>query len=175
MAEAGGNIDLALIAVPAERVPAVVDECGEAGVRSVLVVASGFADGSAEGAERERELVAIVRKHGMRMIGPSAFGVANTAPDVSLNALAVPVDLQPGVAALASDSGILAAAVVDQFRLAGVGMSQVVGIGNQADVEIGDLIGTWALHDDVRVIVGLHGAPQCGALRRPVRWPTPPG
>lgn len=112
-AQGGSVIDLALIAVPADRVASVVDECGEAGVHGVLVVASDFADGGAAGAERERELLAIVRKHGMRMIGPNAFGVANTAPSVNLNLMAVPVALEPGGVALASDSGLLAAAVID--------------------------------------------------------------
>ncbi len=147
------GIDLALIAVPADRVGSVVEECGEAGVHGLLVVASDFADSGAAGAERERELVATVRKHGMRMVGPNAFGIANTAASVNLNLMAVPVALVPGGVALASDSGLLAAAVVDQFRLAGVGVSQVVGVGNQADVTIGDLIGTWALNDATRVIV----------------------
>ena len=146
-------IDLALIAVPAGQVISVVDQCGEAGVHGVLVVASEFADSGAVGAERERELVATVRKHGMRMIGPNAFGIANTEPSVNLNLMAVPVALEPGAVALASDSGVLAAAVVDQFRLAGIGVSQVVGVGNQADVAIGDLIGSWALHEPTRVIV----------------------
>ncbi len=149
----GPAIDLALIAVPADQVIPLVDECGEAGVHGVLVVASDFADGGGPGAERERELVATVRKHGMRMIGPNAFGIANTAPSMNLNLMAVPVALEAGGVALASDSGVLAAAVVDQFRLAGVGVSQVVGIGNQADVTIGDLIGTWALHEPTRVVV----------------------
>lgn len=146
-------IDLALIAVPADRVIPVVDECGEAGVHGVLVVASDFADGGGDGSARERELVATVRKHGMRMVGPNAFGIANTAPSMNVNLLAVPVALQPGGVALASDSGVLAAAVVDQFRLAGVGVSQVVGVGNQADVTLADLIGTWALHEPTRVVV----------------------
>ncbi len=147
------TIDLAVIAVPADHVASVVEECGEAGVQGVMVVASGFADRGPAGAQRQRELVAIVRKHGMRMIGPNAFGVANTAPTVALNALAVPVVLEPGGVAVASESGVLAAAVIDQFRLAGVGVSQIVGVGNQADVTIGDLIGSWALHEPTRVIV----------------------
>ncbi len=146
-------IDLALIAVPADQVPSVVDECGEAGVRGVVVVASDFADAGPAGADRQRELTAIVRKHGMRMIGPNAFGVANTAADLNLNLIAVPLALQPGGVAFASDSGVLTAAVIDQFRLAGAGVAQVVGVGNQADVSLGDVIGAWALDDAVKVIL----------------------
>ncbi len=149
----GEVVDLALIAVPAEQVLSAVDECGRAGVRGVVVIASRFADGGPVGVERERDLVAVVRKYGMRMIGPSAYGLANTNPAVNLNLLAVPVALPPGSVALASESGVLAAAVIDQFRLAGSGVSQVVGVGEQADVSVADLIGFWGLHDETRVIV----------------------
>ena len=154
----GTDIDLAVIAVPADQVGAVTEDCGRSGVHGILVISSGFSEQGGVGLEKEHGLVAAAHKHGMRVIGPNAFGVANTAWSAGgagrhLNLLAVPIELRAGPVGLASDSGLLAAAVVEQFRLAGVGVSQIVGVGNQADVGIGDVVAFWALDEATRVVV----------------------
>lgn len=90
-------VDLAVIAVPAERVPEAVADCGEHGVQGLLVVTSGYAEsGSLEGRERQRALVRQARSYGMRVIGPNALGILNTSPVVRLNASLSPELPPPG-------------------------------------------------------------------------------
>ena len=78
--EIPGPVDLAVLAVPAERVRAAARECAAAGVRALWSSPPGFAEVGAEGAERQRELLAICRAAGMRLVGPNCLGVLNTAP-----------------------------------------------------------------------------------------------
>ena len=84
IAEIGAPVDLAVIVVPKEFVPTVVSECGEAGVKGLVVISAGFKETGAEGAERERQLAELVRSYGMRMVGPNCMGVLNTDPSIGL-------------------------------------------------------------------------------------------
>ena len=78
--------DLAVLAVPASAVVDAARACGVRGVRGLLVLGSGFGETGAEGADREAELLAVVRDHGMRLVGPNCLGILNTDPDVHLRA-----------------------------------------------------------------------------------------
>ncbi|MEM9652067.1 MAG: GNAT family N-acetyltransferase [Actinomycetota bacterium] len=159
-AAAGGSeengprvIDLAVIAVRAELVPDIVTQCAEAGVNGLLVVSNGFSELDDVGADRERELVDVARTNGMRLIGPNAFGVVNTADHVRLRALFHPVPVAPGRVALASESGPLGSALLEQMRVAGIGASSFVGIGNRADVSVNDLLDYWSLDQNTDAVV----------------------
>ena len=99
------GVDLAVIAVPAAQVPAVVDDCGAAGVRSLLVITAGFAESGEAGRTRQRELVEKARGYGMRVIGPNCMGIINTNETVRLNASFAPTFPPRGRIALASQSG----------------------------------------------------------------------
>lgn len=96
----GEQVDLAVVAVPADRVPEVVAGCGEHGVQGVVVLSAGYAERGAQGRDRQRELVRQARSYGMRIIGPNAFGIINTSDAVRLNASLAPNHPRPG----ASDS-----------------------------------------------------------------------
>jgi acyl-CoA synthetase (NDP forming) len=85
-----GDVDLAVIAIPANRVQAAIEECGRKGVRGVIVITAGFKETGAEGAERERLLRETARRHGMRMVGPNCLGVLNTEARVRLDATFAP-------------------------------------------------------------------------------------
>ena len=149
----GVGVDLAVIAVRAELVVDIVIQCAEAGVRGLLVISAGFAELDEVGAAREREVVEVARDNGMRLIGPAAFGLVNTDPDVDLSALYHPVGVSPGRVALASQSGPLGAALLASLRTCGVGISSFVGIGNRADVSVNDLLDYWALDPNTDVVV----------------------
>ncbi len=137
------EVDLAFVVVPARTVLAVVRQCTEAGVRGVVVISAGFSEIGDEGAALERELLAEVRRGGMRMVGPNCMGILNTAPAVSLNGTFGPVYPPRGNIAMSSQSGALGIAILDYARSAGIGISQFVSVGNKADVSGNDLLLTW--------------------------------
>ena len=146
-------VDLAVIAVPKERVCAVAEECGEAGVRGVVVISSGFREVGGAGVERELQLLAIVRRHGMRMIGPNCMGVINSDPDFSMNATFAPVMPDFGPAAFVSQSGALGINVLDYAKELGIGIAQFVSVGNKADVSGNDLLLHWEDDPAIGVIL----------------------
>jgi acyl-CoA synthetase (NDP forming)/GNAT superfamily N-acetyltransferase len=143
VAEIGQDVDLAVLAVPAERVPEAVADCGEAGVRGLLVVAAGYSETGPEGRERQRELVRQARSHGMRVIGPNAFGVVNTAADIALNAsLSREMPLR-GRLGLFTQSGSIGIALLSGLHRRGAGPSTFVSAGNRGDVSGNDLLQFW--------------------------------
>ena len=148
----GAPVDLALIAVPAAAVEEVVADCAKAGVRGVVVIASGFAEASAAGREAEQRLRALVRTSGMRLVGPNCMGLLNTDPQVALNATFTTPALPPaGNIGMLSQSGALGLAILDYVQSLHVGLSTFVSVGNRADVSSNDLLAYWA--DDPRTSV----------------------
>ncbi|MHC6625816.1 bifunctional acetate--CoA ligase family protein/GNAT family N-acetyltransferase [Streptomyces globosus] len=144
LAEIDAPVDLAVVAVPAERVPQVVADCGEHGVQGLVVLSAGYAETGPAGLERQRELVRQVRSHGMRLIGPNAFGVINTAPEVALNASLAPVPAPvPGRIGLFTQSGAIGIALLSALLRRGEGLSSFVSAGNRADVSGNDILQYW--------------------------------
>ena len=147
------HIDLAVIAVPKERVLDVARECGEAGVRSLVVITAGFREIGGAGIEREQQLMEIVERYGMRMVGPNCMGVLNTDPDIALNATFAPCMPPAGTTAFLSQSGALGLSVLDYASEYGIGISQFASIGNKPDVSGNDLLLQWEHDPAVRVIL----------------------
>ncbi|MFF8909747.1 bifunctional acetate--CoA ligase family protein/GNAT family N-acetyltransferase [Streptomyces olivaceoviridis] len=147
-----GHVDLAVVAVPAAHVPAVVAECGEHGVQGLVVLSAGYAESGPEGRERQRALVRAARAYGMRIIGPNAFGIINTAPDVRLNASLAPQMPRPGRIGLFAQSGAIGIALLSRLHRRGGGVTGVTGVstfvsaGNRADVSGNDVLQYW--YDD---------------------------
>ena len=146
-------VDVAVIVVPKDLVLATADECGAAGVRNLVVISAGFREVGTAGAERERRLMEVVRRHGMRLVGPNCMGIINANPDVSLNATFAPVMPPNGRAAFVSQSGALGLSVLDHAREYGIGISQFVSVGNKADVSGNDLLEEWEHDASVGVIL----------------------
>lgn len=146
-------IDLAVIAVPRDRVPAVIDDCAEQGVKAVVVISAGFAEVGAEGEKLQRELLDKVRGHGMRMVGPNCLGLLNTDPEVRLNASFSPVFPPHGSVAMSSQSGALGIAVLGLARDRELGLSTFVSVGNKADVSGNDLLQYWEEDAQTSVIL----------------------
>jgi acetyl coenzyme A synthetase (ADP forming)-like protein len=147
------DIDLAIVVVPAEQVIDVASQCARKGVRAMVVISAGFRETDAEGLEREKALVAKIRSHGMRLIGPNCMGILNTDPAVSLNATFSPIFPPRGNVALLSQSGALGLALLDYARELNIGLSTFVSIGNRADVSANDLIQYWEQDPDTDVIL----------------------
>lgn len=138
-----GDVDLAVVAVPADEVEQVVNDCATKGVRGLVVVSAGFAETGADGAERQRRLVALARGSGMRVLGPSSLGVINTDPDVALNASLSPLMPARGRVGFFSQSGALGIALLDNAVRRGLGLSTFVSAGNRIDVSGNDLLQYW--------------------------------
>lgn len=147
VAAIGAPVDLAIVAVPAERVPEVVADCGEHGVRGLVVLSAGYAEGGgAEGRERQRALVRQARSYGMRIIGPNAFGIIDTAEDVRLNASLAPELPAAGRIGLFTQSGAIGVALLARLHRRGAGLSSFISAGNRADVSGNDVLQHW--YDD---------------------------
>ncbi|HZY29306.1 MAG TPA: GNAT family N-acetyltransferase [Jiangellaceae bacterium] len=141
-----GEVDLALVAVPADAVADVVLDCAARGVKGLVVVSAGFAETGPDGRERQGELVRIARSHGMRVVGPNCLGIVNTDPAYSLNASMAPVVPPPGRVGFFSQSGALGIAILEAVAARGLGLSTFVSAGNRADVSGNDLLQYW--YDD---------------------------
>jgi acyl-CoA synthetase (NDP forming) len=138
-----GQVDLAVIVVPADHVLGVARECAQKGVQSLVVISSGFAEAGSEGRARQQELVRICRSSGMRLIGPNCMGIINTDPEVRLNATFAAAPALAGRIAFMSQSGGLGIAIMDYAGALGLGLSSFVSVGNKADVSANDLLRYW--------------------------------
>ena len=139
-----GRVDLAVIAVPAEKVDAAVDDCVAKGVSGLIVITAGFSETGAEGRRREAALLDKVRAAGLRMVGPNCMGLVNTDPRFRLNASFGPIFPPEGRVALSSQSGALGLALLDYASKLNLGISTFVSVGNKADVSGNDLIQYWS-------------------------------
>lgn len=154
-----GPVDLAVVAVPVAHVPEVVAECGEHGVQGLVVISAGYAESGPDGRERQRELVRQARTYGMRIIGPNAFGIINTAPDVRLNASLAPEMPRSGRIGLFAQSGAIGIALLSRLHRRGGGVTGVTGVstfvssGNRADVSGNDVLQYWYEDPDTDVVL----------------------
>lgn len=136
-----GEVDLAVVALPAAAVAGVVRQCAEKGVVGLVVLSAGFGELGAAGVTAQRELRELVRRSGMRMVGPNCIGVVNTA--VGLNATFSPYAPTPGRIAMQSQSGALGIGILERSTRIGIGVSSFVSVGNKADVSGNDLLQYW--------------------------------
>jgi acetyl coenzyme A synthetase (ADP forming)-like protein len=151
--EIPGDVEAAIIAVPAKAVAKVADECGHKGVHTLIVISDGFKEIGPEGASRERELRDIVLGHGMRIIGPNCMGVINTDPAVRLNATFSPVYPPAGNVAFLSQSGAMGLVVLQYASNLDIGISTFVSVGNRADISSNDLMEYWEQDPSTDVIL----------------------
>ncbi|MCC6046819.1 MAG: CoA-binding protein [Desulfurococcaceae archaeon] len=148
------DVDVAVVVVPAEKVVDVAEEAGRKGVKGLIVISSGFKEVGPEGAERERRLIEVVRKYGMRLIGPNCVGVY--VPKSGMNTLFLSRERQGypghGFIAFASQSGAFGSAVLDWAAMRGIGISKFISYGNKADVDEVDVLKYLVEDVDTRVI-----------------------
>ncbi|MBV9204808.1 MAG: GNAT family N-acetyltransferase, partial [Actinobacteria bacterium] len=127
--------DLAVIAVPAGAVVDTAEQCGRRGVRALVVITAGLDDGA------RADLLAVCRRHGMRLVGPDCFGVA--APGIGLDATFAARPARPGVTGLVMQSGGLGFAVIDHLSRLGIGVSSFASVGDKLDVSGNDMLLWW--------------------------------
>ena len=151
--EISGPIDLAVIVVPADAVPAAAQACAEKGVGALVVISAGFAETGPAGLTRQEALLEVCRRSGMRLIGPNCMGVLSTAQGLSLNATFAPASPPEGHIGFMSQSGALGLAVIDRARRIGVGLSTFVSVGNKADISGNDLLEYWETDPETDLVM----------------------
>jgi acetyl coenzyme A synthetase (ADP forming)-like protein len=144
-------VDLAVIAVPGEHVLDAAEDALRHGVRALVVISAGFAEVGSEGAERQEQLLALVRSHGARLIGPNCLGIAVAGP--RLNATFAARSPPSGNIGFSSQSGALGLALLEAADARGLGLSAFISIGNKADVSSNDLLEWWEEDEATEVVL----------------------
>lgn len=129
-------VDAALLIVPKPRIMATLADCAVRGVKAATVISSGFAEAGPEGKAEEEAMVEFARAHGIRLLGPNCFGYYNSHARLNLfgSASLLTRPMLAGAIGFATQSGALAASVVDRAQERGIGFSHVITTGNQADI-----------------------------------------
>ena len=148
-----GEVDVAIVAVPADSVNDVVLDCAAKGIHGLVVISAGFAEEGPEGRQRQRTLLGLSRSYGLRLIGPNCLGFINTAPDLQLNASLSPSMPPQGRVGFFCQSGALGTAILESVSRRGLGLSTFVSAGNRADVSGNDLLQYWQEDDSTEVIL----------------------
>lgn len=147
----GHAVDLILVTTPASTVPGIIDEAGRAGTKGAVILSAGFGEVGSEGRSLEAKLLEAARRHGLRIIGPNCLGIMR--PSLRLNATFARRMANPGSIALVSQSGAVAAALVDGEQGSEFGFSNVISMGAGIDLDIGEIL-DFLTHDlDTRSIL----------------------
>lgn len=145
-------VDLAILIVPPGATPKTIAECGQRGIRAAIIMSSGFREVGAEGAALEQECLSIAHAHGIRLLGPNCIGTVDTHFPLDTTFLQPPMPAQ-GHIGFISQSGAFCAAIIDWARAEHFGFSQLISLGNQADVNETDALAMLAMEEHTRVIV----------------------
>ncbi|MEU8221378.1 acetate--CoA ligase family protein [Kribbella sp. NPDC048915] len=146
-----GDVDVAVFAVPAKFVGGALEQCGQKGVAGAILIPSGFAETGEQ--ELQDEVVAIARKHNVRILGPNIYGYYYL-PESLCATFCTPYDVR-GSVALSSQSGGIGMAILGFSRSSRMGVSAIVGVGNKADIDEDDLL-TFFEHDDNTNLIAMH-------------------
>ena len=153
IADVEGDVELAVIAVPARAVIETAHQCADKGVCALVVLTAGFAEVGPEGRARQDDLLAVCRAAGMRMVGPNCLGVANLHHLTTLNATFAPGKPTPGSVAFASQSGAFGIAAIDEAAARGIGLSSFVSMGDKADLSGSDFLEYWEEDPETSVLL----------------------
>jgi acyl-CoA synthetase (NDP forming) len=154
--EAGGEIDLAMIMLSADRSAEAVRECGRRGVRAAILGASGFAELGPAGAARQADLQAAIAETGVRVLGPNCLGMISVAEHATVtftSALDEDVRLHDGPVAFLSQSGAFGGFVFDDAQQLGIGISHYLNTGNEIDLSVAELAAGLVETEPVRVLL----------------------
>ncbi|MFC2067179.1 acetate--CoA ligase alpha subunit [Chloroflexota bacterium] len=132
------EVELAVVVVPPVAVPQVISDCGQKGVRGVVVITAGFRETGPEGLKLENEMLTLARKYSIKLLGPNCLGFIDT--ESSLNVTFATGMPAKGNIAFMSQSGALCQAVLDWSRDRGIGFSKFISLGNKADISETDIM-----------------------------------
>jgi acetate---CoA ligase (ADP-forming) len=146
------SADLAFILAPTEAVATVIEDAAAAGVRNVVVLASGYRETGTGGKYLEDELVAAAAGHGIVLLGPNTLGFLNTGAKAAPFALTVPLPLTAGPVGIALQSGALSSALLAFARSHAIGVSTVASLGNEAMITTADVLDYLVTDEQTKVI-----------------------
>jgi len=152
LAQIPDPVDLAVLVVPSTAMAAAIESCAKRDIHAAIMVSAGFREAGPEGAALEKQCIEIAHKNNIRLLGPNCIGTIDTHLPLDTTFLQPPMPNQGGIA-FASHSGAFAAAIIDWSRHQGFGFSQLVSLGNQADVNETDMLPLLADDEHTRVIV----------------------
>ncbi|HTQ73712.1 MAG TPA: acetate--CoA ligase family protein [Burkholderiales bacterium] len=155
LADAPGEIDHAFIMTAGDSVERAIEECGSRGIPVATIFSDGFADSGAEGAARERRLVARARALGVRVLGPNSMGVIDVPGRLALtvNAVLEAEGLPAGTTSMVSQSGTMLGTVLSRGAARGLGFSKLVSVGNESDLGVAELLELLAADAATKVIL----------------------
>jgi acetyltransferase len=145
-------VDLAALLVPAEQMPATLAACGQRGIRSAIILSGGFRETGPQGAALETECLRVAREYGIRLLGPNCVGIIDTHTPLDTTFLPPPIPVS-GEVALISHSGAMIDVLIDWARSQGLGLSRMVSLGNQADLNEADFLPVLAADANTGVIL----------------------
>ncbi|MHC4318426.1 MAG: acetate--CoA ligase family protein [Planctomycetota bacterium] len=151
--EVDDEIDLANISIPAKFVPGAIEECGEKGIKFVIIHSAGFREVGPEGEALEHQVLEVARKYGIRVYGPNSQGVMNSDPAVSLYANFTFTPMKPGNISILAQSGGVAELLNLNLERIGVGFRMYGSNGNASDISIDELLEYFGTDDQTRVIM----------------------
>ncbi len=134
----GKPVDLAVVATPAKTIPAIVEACGQNGVKTMIILSAGFRESGPAGRRLEERVVEVAKEFGIRFIGPNCLGLIR--PDKGINVTFGNNNAKPGNLALVSQSGAICTAILDWAEMNDIGFSTVISTGIAADLDFGDYL-----------------------------------
>ncbi|MET0066180.1 MAG: bifunctional acetate--CoA ligase family protein/GNAT family N-acetyltransferase [Candidatus Thiodiazotropha sp.] len=138
MADIEKPVELAVVATPAKTIPAIVEACGQNGVKTMIILSAGFRESGPEGRRLEDRVVEVAKEFGIRFIGPNCLGLIR--PDQGINITFGNNNARPGNLALVSQSGAICTAILDWAEINDIGFSTVISTGIAADLDFGDYL-----------------------------------
>ena len=147
-----GHVDLAVIVIPASLVPLAVEECGETGIKNIVVISAGFKEVDKEGFKLEKKLVEICKNYDIKLVGPNCLGIMDTYND--MNASFASDIAHKGKIAFMSQSGAIMAAILDYADKKNIGFSRIISLGNKAGINENDCIEDFMEDENTEVITG---------------------
>lgn len=132
-----GDVDVAVIIIPAPLVPGVIRDCAKKGVKGLIIISGGFGELNQEGERLEEEIKQVARENSMRIIGPNCQGIINTRNGFCAS---WPLFKREGNIGIVAQSGSVGSALVQNLAAEGIGFSLWVNMGNKVDVDESDLI-----------------------------------
>jgi acetyltransferase len=147
------EIDLVNISVKYSLIPHVIKECGEKGVKFAIVHTAGFKEVGEEGIKREREMVELAHKYGMRIYGPNSQGIQNSDPEVSVYANFTFVPMKPGNISIIAQGGGMGEMLKLHLHKAGLGHRMYCSYGNEADLTMPEILDYYGQDEGTRAIM----------------------
>jgi len=152
-----GNVDMAVVVIRSENVPAIIDDCAKKGVRNIVIISGGFKELGGKFRDLEVEIAERAKKHGIRIIGPNCIGVYD--PRTKVDTFFQPKERMlrpgPGSVAFLTQSGTYGIILLEWSAIDGLGVSKFVSYGNKMDVDEADLL-LYLLEDEETKVIGVY-------------------